>query len=186
MRQRPMKCCGRFSRGELSAIEMGQMSESTLRDRLPEETLLENGEASGLTIRIHGLASFEIAMVGVIRRAESVTVVRRVIDVGPRGVLSSASHEQFPSRPCFVAKLDRQLSRLGVAEDKVFVVENVLDGVSLTSRYRTSSGMYCTIHLFCWEESPDHDVCKLGNWLKKLACSPVRRLRRQAALSRFW
>lgn len=174
----------RPERREIEAVRL--VSEVALFGRMPEELLLEAGGARGLTVRLHRLGWFLIEVVAVVEQGEAVRVVRYEIKVGPRYVATSQSREEFACRPCFLAKLDRQLARLGVAEIESFAEEDVLDGVSVECRYRGRSGNFRQVNLFCWDASPDREVRRFGDFLAKFAQSSMPELRRRAWLSRFW
>lgn len=162
------------------------VSAMTLFDRLPEELLVEEDNVRGLVVRLHNLGWFRIEMVAVVVRGEDVTVVRREAEVGPRGIITPKVEDRFACSLCYLAKLDKQLVHLGISEVESFIAEDVLDGVSLACRYRAPLGTLHQVHLFCWGESSNPEVRRLGDFLQKFARSSLRLLRWQARLSRLW
>jgi hypothetical protein len=173
---------GGFGKPDAAA---GKARSTMVLDRVPEELLVEDGGIRGLVVRRYGpFGGIDVA--AVIAQGRSTTVVRREFKLGARGTIVPTAEERFSCRPCLLAKLDTQLARLGVAAAKPFAAENVLDGESLTCRYRAPSGELHLVTLFCWVYSSELAVRRLGDFLNKFASSPVPVLRRRAWLSRFW
>ena len=158
----------------------------TLLDRFPEELLIEEGTARGLVVRLHDLGYFRIELVAVVAQGDYLTVVRREAEVGPRAAITPKVEERSACSLHHLTKLDKQLALLGVDKIESFAAEDVLDGVSLACRYRAPLGMLHQVHLFCWAESSNPAVRRLGDFLQKFARSSLPALRWQAWLSRFW
>jgi hypothetical protein len=92
------------------------MTGMTLRDPFPEEALLQEGKAHGLSVHIQTLSWFRIEMVAVIQQGRVGTVVRRDADVGARGMVFPKAEKRFACHRRLLGRLDRQLARLGAID----------------------------------------------------------------------
>jgi hypothetical protein len=156
-----------------------------MRNLLPEEEALENGEAGGIVVRLHRLSWFQVASVAILQRDSLVTVTRRELKVGPRGLVVPQSQEEFHCSSSFPDRLFRDLRLLGINRVDSYFAEHVLDGTTLSFRLRQWEKVFHQVHLFCWDYSEEEEVRQVGDYLQHLALTSIRRLRWRAFASRF-